>query len=78
MYNDLWMLNKTKLNFYTGSLSDLDKIIIEAFVVFDHASSNTVDVREVGTIIRSLGEYISYLRASQMQCTSIMKSKGLQ
>ncbi|XP_033610317.1 dynein regulatory complex protein 8 isoform X2 [Cryptotermes secundus] len=38
-----------------GTLSDLDKRIIEAFVVFDHASSNTVDVREVGTIIRSLG-----------------------
>ncbi|XP_021928773.1 EF-hand calcium-binding domain-containing protein 2 [Zootermopsis nevadensis] len=37
------------------AITDLDKKIIEAFVVFDHASSNTVDVREVGTIIRSLG-----------------------
>ncbi|XP_069692642.1 dynein regulatory complex protein 8 [Periplaneta americana] len=38
-----------------ATLSDLDKKIIEAFIIFDHASSNTVDVREVGTIIRSLG-----------------------
>ncbi|KAG3289715.1 EF-hand calcium-binding domain-containing protein 2-like [Ictidomys tridecemlineatus] len=27
----------------------------EAFEVFDHESNNTVDVREIGTIIRSLG-----------------------
>ena len=27
----------------------------EAFRVFDHENNNTVDVREVGTIIRSLG-----------------------
>ncbi|PSN51278.1 hypothetical protein C0J52_05314 [Blattella germanica] len=37
------------------TLTDLDKKIIEAFLIFDHSSSNTVDVREVGTIIRSLG-----------------------
>jgi Ca2+-binding EF-hand superfamily protein len=66
------------LVFYAGALSDLDKRIIEAFVVFDHASSNTVDVREVGTIIRSLGEYIFYSRALQLQCTIIIKSKGLK
>ncbi|XP_063236168.1 dynein regulatory complex protein 8-like isoform X2 [Bacillus rossius redtenbacheri] len=35
--------------------SDLEKRIIEAFEVFDHSSTKTVDVREVGTIIRSLG-----------------------
>lgn len=63
--------------FYTGASSDLDKRIIEAFVVFDHASSNTVDVREVGTIIRSLGEYIFSLRALQLQCTTVIKGKGI-
>ncbi|KAL1124633.1 hypothetical protein AAG570_001257, partial [Ranatra chinensis] len=29
--------------------------IVEAFEVFDHAGNKTVDVREIGTIIRSLG-----------------------
>nr|CAD7440541.1 unnamed protein product [Timema bartmani] len=38
-------------------ISDLEKRIIEAFEVFDHSGSKTVDVREVGTIIRSLGKY---------------------
>ncbi|XP_073987277.1 dynein regulatory complex protein 8 [Rhodnius prolixus] len=35
--------------------SELEKKIIEAFEVFDHAGNKTVDVREIGTIIRSLG-----------------------
>jgi hypothetical protein len=43
---------------FTEPLTVLDKKIIEAFMVFDHTSSNTVDVREVGTIIRSLGKLI--------------------
>ncbi len=30
--------------------------IQDAFEVFDHEHNNTVDVREIGTIIRSLGE----------------------
>ncbi|XP_046400571.1 dynein regulatory complex protein 8-like [Ischnura elegans] len=35
--------------------SDLEKRIVEAFDVFDHGGSKTVDVREVGTILRALG-----------------------
>ncbi|RZF38492.1 hypothetical protein LSTR_LSTR006087 [Laodelphax striatellus] len=35
--------------------NDLEKRIAEAFEVFDHSGDKTVDVREVGTIIRSLG-----------------------
>lgn len=37
------------------ALADFHKKIKEAFEVFDHESNNTVDVREIGTIIRSLG-----------------------
>ncbi|KAM8946269.1 dynein regulatory complex protein 8 [Pelodytes ibericus] len=36
-------------------VSDLQKKITDAFDVFDHESNRTVDVREIGTIIRSLG-----------------------
>ncbi|XP_049771624.1 dynein regulatory complex protein 8 [Schistocerca cancellata] len=35
--------------------SDLEKRIIEAFEVFDHAGNKSIDVREVCTIVRSLG-----------------------
>ncbi|XDA81562.1 hypothetical protein R6Z07F_011491 [Ovis aries] len=37
------------------AVAEFHKKIKEAFEVFDHESNNTVDVREVGTIIRSLG-----------------------
>ena len=42
--------------------NDLEKRIVEAFEVFDHACNKTVVIREVGTIIRSLGNnmYINY------------------
>ncbi|XP_018412563.1 PREDICTED: EF-hand calcium-binding domain-containing protein 2 [Nanorana parkeri] len=36
-------------------VSELQKKITEAFEVFDHENNKTVDVREIGTIIRSLG-----------------------
>ncbi|XP_053389391.1 dynein regulatory complex protein 8-like [Mercenaria mercenaria] len=36
-------------------IADIQKRITEAFDMFDHESNKTVDVREVGTIIRSLG-----------------------
>ncbi|XP_006752830.1 PREDICTED: EF-hand calcium-binding domain-containing protein 2 [Myotis davidii] len=36
-------------------VADLQRKIREAFEVFDHELNNTVDVREIGTIIRSLG-----------------------
>ncbi|XP_031294358.1 dynein regulatory complex protein 8 isoform X2 [Camelus dromedarius] len=37
------------------AVAELHKKIKEAFEVFDQESNNTVDVREIGTIIRSLG-----------------------
>ncbi|XP_071490588.1 dynein regulatory complex protein 8-like [Diadema antillarum] len=36
-------------------LADIQKKITDAFDIFDHESNKTVDVREIGTIIRSLG-----------------------
>lgn len=35
----------------------LEKRIADAFDVFDNARSHEVDVRELGTIIRSLGNF---------------------
>ncbi|XP_045652222.1 dynein regulatory complex protein 8 isoform X2 [Ursus americanus] len=36
-------------------VAEYHKKIKDAFEVFDHEANNTVDVREIGTIIRSLG-----------------------
>jgi Ca2+-binding EF-hand superfamily protein len=36
--------------------NDLERRIAEAFEVFDHGGNKTIDVREVGTVIRSLGK----------------------
>ncbi|XP_078314655.1 dynein regulatory complex protein 8-like [Crassostrea virginica] len=36
-------------------IADIHKRITEAFEIFDNENNKTVDVREVGTIIRSLG-----------------------
>lgn len=35
--------------------NDLERKIADAFEIFDHAGNKTVDVREVGTIVRALG-----------------------
>ncbi|XP_061725085.1 dynein regulatory complex protein 8 [Cydia pomonella] len=35
--------------------NDLEKKIMEEFEVFDHSGKQVVDVREIGTILRSLG-----------------------
>ncbi|XP_013178502.1 PREDICTED: EF-hand calcium-binding domain-containing protein 2 isoform X1 [Papilio xuthus] len=35
--------------------NELEQKIIEAFEVFDHSGKQVVDVREIGTILRSLG-----------------------
>lgn len=43
-------------NFLANVVNDLERRIAEAFEVFDHGGNKTVDVREVGTIIRSLGK----------------------
>lgn len=42
--------------------NDLEKRIAEAFEVFDHGGNKTVDVREVGTILRSLGKQLLIIR----------------
>ncbi|XP_032881781.1 dynein regulatory complex protein 8 isoform X3 [Amblyraja radiata] len=36
-------------------IAETQKKIKDAFAVFDHEGNSTVDVREIGTIIRSLG-----------------------
>ncbi|XP_016056869.1 PREDICTED: EF-hand calcium-binding domain-containing protein 2 [Miniopterus natalensis] len=36
-------------------VAEFHRKIKEAFEVFDHEANNTVDVREIGTIVRSLG-----------------------
>uniref|UniRef100_A0A3B3RXP2 EF-hand calcium binding domain 2 n=1 Tax=Paramormyrops kingsleyae TaxID=1676925 RepID=A0A3B3RXP2_9TELE len=36
-------------------VSEIHKKITDAFEVFDHEFNKTVDIREIGTIIRSLG-----------------------
>ncbi|XP_050294160.1 dynein regulatory complex protein 8 isoform X2 [Anthonomus grandis grandis] len=35
--------------------NDLERRIADAFEVFDHAGNKTVDIREIGTILRGLG-----------------------
>ncbi|KAK6181109.1 hypothetical protein SNE40_009040 [Patella caerulea] len=35
--------------------NEIQRKITEAFDIFDHESNKTVDVREIGTIVRSLG-----------------------
>ncbi|KAM6139429.1 dynein regulatory complex protein 8 [Phoenicopterus ruber ruber] len=37
------------------AVAEIEKKIIEAFEVFDHECNKTVDVREIGSIVRSLG-----------------------
>ncbi|XP_021247712.1 EF-hand calcium-binding domain-containing protein 2 isoform X3 [Numida meleagris] len=36
-------------------VAEIEKKIAEAFEVFDHEGNETVDVREIGSIVRSLG-----------------------
>jgi Ca2+-binding EF-hand superfamily protein len=62
--------------YFTEALTVLDKKILEAFMVFDHTSSNTVDVREVGTIIRSLGKLISLFCLKHYRCKVRQKVKA--
>ena len=37
---------------------EVQKKVLDAFEVFDHEQNKTVDAREIGTIIRSLGNFI--------------------
>ncbi|XP_018587965.1 dynein regulatory complex protein 8 isoform X2 [Scleropages formosus] len=47
-------------------ISEIHRRIAEAFNVFDNESSKSVDVREVGTIIRSLGCFPSEAELHEM------------
>ncbi|XP_009891964.1 PREDICTED: EF-hand calcium-binding domain-containing protein 2 [Charadrius vociferus] len=44
-----------KSYWHDGAVAEIEKKIIEAFEVFDHECNKTVDVREIGSIVRSLG-----------------------
>lgn len=35
--------------------NDLERRIADTFEIFDHAGNKTIDVREVGTVVRALG-----------------------
>ncbi|KAF5304616.1 hypothetical protein FQR65_LT07898 [Abscondita terminalis] len=35
--------------------NDLERRIAEVFEIFDHAGNKTIDIREVGTVVRALG-----------------------
>lgn len=37
---------------------EVQKKVLDAFEVFDHEQNKTVDAREIGTIIRSLGKNV--------------------
>lgn len=39
--------------------TDLEKKVADAFLIFDHQGNKTVDVREIGTILRYLGKFFS-------------------
>ena len=46
----------------SDSLSpEVQKKVLDAFEVFDHEQNKTVDAREIGTIIRSLGAYLVFI-----------------
>lgn len=48
--------SKSKWTFFKALIqTDTDKRIVDAFLIFDHHGNKTVDVREVGTILRYLG-----------------------
>ncbi|XP_072783333.1 dynein regulatory complex protein 8 isoform X3 [Taeniopygia guttata] len=49
------MLGRTAKCFCYGLIAEIEKKITEAFEVFDRESNKTVDGREIGCIIRSLG-----------------------
>lgn len=50
------MNNSIIILFYLVPINnDLERRIADAFEVFDHAGNKTVDIREVGTILRALG-----------------------
>ena len=49
------IFNKNFTDFLEAMLAKLTKDVTEAFDIFDHEKNKAVDVREIGTIVRSLG-----------------------
>merc|ERR1711860_72120 len=49
------MANEEQKENADSLLADIQKRITDAFDIFDNENNKTVDVREIGTIIRSLG-----------------------
>ncbi|KAM6355879.1 dynein regulatory complex protein 8 [Podargus strigoides] len=45
---------------------DIQKKIIDAFEVFDHECEKTVDVREIGSIVRSLGCFLTEAELNEL------------
>merc|ERR1712154_515246 len=52
--NNMADSGEQKENATDSMIAEVQKKITDAFDIFDHESNKTVDVREVGTIIRSL------------------------
>ena len=55
----MWVLILYLVLLDIASDAIIQRKITEAFEVFDHEQNKTVDVREVGAIIRSLGQSLS-------------------
>lgn len=48
-------MDEDELQIYVPINNDLDRKIADAFDTFDHSGTKTIDAREVGTVVRSLG-----------------------
>ncbi|GAB1607460.1 dynein regulatory complex protein 8-like [Argonauta hians] len=51
---DMSVITETKDKKAENLVAEIGKKVTEAFTVFDYESNETVDIREIGTIIRSL------------------------
>ncbi|NWV33717.1 DRC8 protein, partial [Grantiella picta] len=47
-------------------VAEIEKTITEAFEVFDRESNKTVDIREIGSIVRSLGCFPSQAEVQEL------------
>ena len=52
-------MDELLMNGSSDNLSqEVQKKVLDAFEVFDHEQNKTVDSREIGTIVRSLGNFL--------------------
>ena len=52
-------MHELRINGSSDNLSqEVQKKVLDAFEVFDHEQNKTVDSREIGTIVRSLGKFL--------------------